>query len=455
MVPVRAKASAWIYFTLCILVILDAFVGSVWPMFITVGLIIIYIILQFKNIPIQQRFAGVALLAIGLIAAIESGAVQETLIDGIGRSRIFLLLFFAVAWLQTPVNKSPSLATVRDAILNQPPGRRFLGLSIGIHILGALLNVAAVGLLSPLLKNRSDAVLHRRLCVATMHGFTSASAWSPFYIGMIVVLVAIPTVTWSQIAIQGIAMAAIMILGGWLFDRISYPRRKPIKNEYFIPVRSHKGIPRTIFILTLLISMVMLTLNFSDVSIPVALGLTCPPFGLIWYATQKETHPDKGKPVIFMVNQVISGFANLRNETLMFVAANVFGIGIASVIPTDNMLLLIDVILPWVDLRIAFITFIFLFFGFVGLHPIIVVLSLSAILSPEIIGLRDWVLALTYLGCWGLATMISPYSGTTLFMSRYTGVPSYTIGWKWSLYSVCFNAVLMDVFIITLRHSTL
>ena len=39
--------------------------------------------------------------------------------------------------------------------------------------------------------------------------------------------------------------------------------------------------------------------------------------------------------------------------------------------------------------------------------------------------------------------------------STISGVPSYTIGWKWSLYSVCFNAVLIDLFIITLRHGTL
>jgi hypothetical protein len=107
-------------------------------MIITVGCVISYIILQFKDIPIQQKFAGMALLIIGLLAANESGNLRETLINGVERSRVFLLLFFAVAWLQIPVVQSPSLATVRDAILNQPPGRRFLSLSIGIHVLGAL-----------------------------------------------------------------------------------------------------------------------------------------------------------------------------------------------------------------------------------------------------------------------------------------------------------------------------
>jgi hypothetical protein len=139
----------------------------------------------------------------------------------------------------------------------------------------------------------------------------------------------------------------------------------------------------------------------------------------------------------------------------MFVAANVFGIGIASIIPTDDLSAQLDMVLPWLDARILAIIVIFLFCGFIGLHPVIVVLSLGVILSPEIIGLRDWVLGLVYLGCWGLTTMISPYSGTTLFMSRFTGVPSHVIGWKWVPYSVCFNAGLMAIFIIILRHLTL
>jgi hypothetical protein len=451
----RLTLSAWVYFGICILAVVNAFLDARWLVLVTVGLTLLYIALQFRNIPVKQRFAGMALFIVGAIAAYISGTFQETLIDGIARSRIFLLLFFAVAWLQVPVGKSPSLESARDAIMNQPPGRRFLGLSIGVHILGALLNVAAVGLLSPLLKDRSDEVLHRRLSVAIMHGFSSASAWSPFYIGMIVVLVAIPTITWAEIMVQGMAMAVVMILGAWLFDRLRYPRQKTAEPEQLKAAGPPLNIAKIVLLLLSLIGSVTLTLEFMDVSIPVALGLACPPFGLIWYITQRERATGIGRPLASMTHHVISGLPGLRNEALMFVAANVFGIGIASIIPTDDLSAQLDMVLPWLDARILAIIVIFLFCGFIGLHPVIVVLSLGVILSPEIIGLRDWVLGLVYLGCWGLTTMISPYSGTTLFMSRFTGVPPHVIGWKWVPYSVCFNAGLMAIFIIILRHLTL
>ncbi|MBT3991609.1 MAG: hypothetical protein HON14_12775 [Rhodospirillaceae bacterium] len=457
----RLTPSAWIYFSVCLLAIISAFVDSSalsTLKLLTIALILLYLALQYTTIPIKQRMAGTVLLAVGLLAAFASGQFLEVLIEGVWRARIFLLLFFAVAWVQLPVGQSPSLKSARDAIMNQPPGRRFLGLSVGVHILGAVLNVAAVGLLVPLLQDRSDEVLHRRLSVAIMHGFTSASAWSPFYIGMIVVLVAIPTISWSDVALQGGGMAVVMISGGWLFDRFRYPRKKStgaIKDVSRTTAGPPIRIFKTAMLLLSLIGLVMLTLRVTQVSIPIALGIVCPPFAFVWYVTLGDFKKDAYRRIGSMAHKVISGLASLRNEALMFVAANVFGIGIASVIPTENLTAQLDMFLPWIDARIISLTLIFLVGGLLGLHPVIIVLTLSAILPPEVLGMRDWVLGLVYLGCWGLTTMISPYSGTTLFMSRFTGVPSHIIGWKWTPYSVFFNATLMVIFIVILRHATL
>ncbi len=448
--PDRITISAWIFLGICVLAIVDAFITVPLVKLFTAGLIVLYIALQFQAIPIKQRLAGLGLISAGVLASFLGGGLWvgmfETLFEGVSRSRIFLLLFFAVAWLQLSVGESPALKSVREAIMNQPPGRRFLVLSAGVHVLGALL-------LSPILQNCSNPLLLRRLSVALMHGFTSASAWSPFYIGMIVVLVAIPSLEWQNIALQGMAMAVVLILGGWLFDRMRYPgKRTPAS---IAPQKIQIKVFRTVLLLGTLIGLVMLVTDIAQVKIPIALGLVCPPFGLIWYATLGGRRADKTDRVQFLAHQVVSSLPNLRSETLVFVAANVFGIGIASAIPTENMAGLLDTLLPWIDARIVALTLLFLCCGMIGLHPVIVVLSLAAILPPEVVGLRDWVLGLVYVGSWGLTTMISPISGATLFMSRYTGMPSHVIGWKWASYSVAFNAVLMVTFVIILRHATL
>ena len=80
------------------------------------------------------------------------------------------------------------------------------------------------------------------------------------------------------------------------------------------------------------------------------------------------------------------------------------------------------------------------------------VVSLSAILPPSALGLPDLIVGLTYMGCWGMCTMISPFSGTTLFMSRATGVPSHVIGWRWSPPLVGLSSALIAAVVIGMRH---
>jgi hypothetical protein len=93
--------------------------------------------------------------------------------------------------------------------------------------------------------------------------------------------------------------------------------------------------------------------------------------------------------------------------------------------------------------------------GFIGLHPVIVILFISSVLPPEALGLRDWIVGVVYLGCWGLCTMISPFSGTTLFMSRETGVPAHVIAWKWASRPTIFQSFVLFQVTIIIRHMTL
>jgi len=119
--PERLTFSAWIFLSICVISIIDAFLPQAIFKLMSAGLIVSYLLLQIRWVPFKQCLAGLVLIGIGSLAAWFSGVWLDTLIDGLARSRIFLLLFFAVAWLQFPVGESPSLKSVREAILNQPP----------------------------------------------------------------------------------------------------------------------------------------------------------------------------------------------------------------------------------------------------------------------------------------------------------------------------------------------
>ena len=145
----------------------------------------------------------------------------------------------------------------------------------------------------------------------------------------------------------------------------------------------------------------------------------------------------------------------LRSEALVFVGANVLGVGVASAIPAESVGTVVNDLIPNADIKIIAMIIGFMVCGLIGLHPVVVVIFVSAVLPPEVLGLEDWVVGLTYLGCWGLATLISPFSATTLFMSRVTGVPSPMIAWRWTPSPVFIAATLIGVYVIAIRHGTL
>jgi len=62
------------------------------------------------------------------------------------------------------------------------------------------------------------------------------------------------------------------------------------------------------------------------------------------------------------------------------------------------------------------------------------------------------VMALAMLGVWGLSTMGSPFSATTLFMSRVLNLPSHVIGWRWNLPLLLLSSVVVAMYVIMLRH---
>ena len=216
----RIAISAWVYLVIAGLALIDAFIHLPPLVPVTAGLIVFFILLQFREIPLPQKIAGIVLTLIGLIGAAASENWAAVVIDGIARSRIFLLLFFAVSWLQFPVNQSPSMQAAQRTIVSQPPGRRFLYMSFGVHILGSVLNLAGLGLLSTMVEKQKSPHLRRRMAMALINGFGSAACWSPCCSGMIVGLVAIPTLSWRGIGPVGVILALAIMLMGWTSARL-------------------------------------------------------------------------------------------------------------------------------------------------------------------------------------------------------------------------------------------
>ncbi|MAI11063.1 MAG: hypothetical protein CBD27_01305 [Rhodospirillaceae bacterium TMED167] len=444
--------SAWIYFGLCGITVVDAFLHSEFLVQIGVGLIVVFMVLEFRRVPAPQKISATVLIVLAVIAAGLTGKWDAIILEGISRARIFLILFFAIAWLQFPVKKSPSLNAVRSNIVSRPPGRRYLFLTSGVHILGSVLNLAGLSLLTTIVERQKQSSEKRRLSVALMQGFTTASCWSPFYIGMIVVLISIPGVTWLELAPAGAVMAVCALMTGWAYDRILLRASRAGRVPDRPSAVSRRHLVAAVFILCSLVGLAMVMVEFTGTNIPVTLSIMGPVYALIWFGslrTARESRLERYRQLSFDAVGSLSGY---RNEVLLFVAANMFGAGIAAVLPSGDMSAALNALVPWPDIKIILLMVIFLVSSAAGLHPVIVVISVSAVFPPSSLGLDDWIMALALLGAWGVSTMVSPFSGTTLFMSRVAGVPGHVIGWRWSPPMVLVTITVITVYIICLRN---
>ena len=374
--------SAWIYFGLCGITVVDAFLQNDFLVQFGVGLIVMFILLEFRRVPTPQKISATVLIILAVVVAGLTGQWDAIILEGISRARIFLILFFAIAWLQFPVKESPSLNAVRSNIVSRPPGRRYLFLTSGVHILGSVLNLAGLSLLTTIVERQKLLSEKSRLSVALMQGFTTASCWSPFYIGMIVVLISIPSVTWLELAPAGAVMAVCALMAGWAYDRMllraSRTGRVPDQPS---PV-SGRNLATAVFILCSLVGLAMIMVELTGTNIPVTLSIMGPVYALIWYGSLHSARESRMKRYRLLSFNVVRSLSSYRNEVLLFAAANMFGAGMAAVLPSGDMSAALNDLVPWPDVKIILLMVTFLVASAAGLHPIIVVISVSAVFPP-------------------------------------------------------------------------
>ena len=449
---IRTPLSAAIY----VLLVVVAIASRIWPIplgrDIGVALTLIFLVLEIGRTPALQRNVGLGIAALGGIAAWAGGDLFGAFYDGLERAQVFMVMFFAVMWLREPAVTSPSLRGLRDAVVRQPPGRRYPILWLSAHFLGAVLNLAAMSLLSVMAAEQTDRRLRRRLSIALMLGFTTASSWGPFYVSVSVILTAIPEVSWIDIAPLGLGLSILMLAVGWAYDRLFLRQAPTVTERPSGPSLGIETIGRAAVILLLLSMFVLGAHLLAGLSIPVALGVIGPPFAIFWAMLQSPPEARWSKGVRPFIARIFLNVPDLRNEALAFGAASVLGVGVAQVLPPA---LISEYLQAWGlggDTVVVMVIFGMTVASFFGLHPVILVILVGEVMPPEVIGIPAPLLAIAMLGVWGTSTMISPFSATTLFMSRVVNVPSHVIAWRWGTPVVAMTTVVVAAYVVAIRH---
>lgn len=448
----RNVISASIYVVLVVV----AIISRIWPFpfdrEIGIALTVLFLSLEILRAPPLQRNVGGLIFFSGAAALWAGGDLIGGLMDGLERSQIFLVMFFAVTWLREPAVTSPSLRLLRDSVIAQPAGRRYPILWLSAHFLGSVLNLAAMSLLSSMAGEQKDRRLKKRLSIALMMGFTTASTWGPFYVSIAVVLTAIPSVRWIEIAPLGFVLSMLLLFVGWGYDRLFLREKAATEGHREAVPMTLQTVGRSAFLLLQLIVLVMGAHEIIGLSIPIALGVIGPPFAIAWAAMQaRKGHrwASGAKPLLY---RIFINLPELRNEAVAFVAASVLGVGVSKVLPPEVISAQLQFLNITGDAVIVSLVFGMTLAGVAGLHPVILAILVGEVIPPEIIGVAPEVMAIAMLGVWGTSTMVSPFSATTLFMARVVNVPSHVIAWRWDVPVVLLSASVVAAYIVTIRH---
>ncbi len=424
----RKTLSSALYLALCLATIAHYVLGAPSDLRPIGALLLVYLLLEIWAASRLILGSAAVLVALGLLA--QGGGTLALLVEAGARTLPFLVLFLAVLCLQGPALASPTLRAIGGLVAAQPPGRRFAGMALAGHLLGAVLNVAGLLLVLSLRDPKLAPRDQMRLTAGAMRGFGAAATWSPLFVAMSVVLAALPNLSWLEIAWRSGLVAAAILLFAWIWNRIERGRGgggavgAP-------PARLAPGtLARAALILAALFVPVIWLFEAYHLAIPIALGLVAPAMAVTWQARQAPAGK-RGIAAARRGREVFRGLPGLRNEALLFFAANTFALGLSAAL--DPVLLArLSEVLPGAGLSIPILIMAGLVVAGLGVHPIVIVVAVGTVLSPELLHLSDMETALALLVVWGMGAIMSPFSGTVLQVARLTNCSPFRVAWVWN-----------------------
>ena len=346
---------------------------------------------------------GLILFARGQGAAVDADFV-------VGSSTGLMTMIASVGFLR--------LVVIPDTLAQErlPVGRSaFLRTLLGLNVASSVINISAPILISDRIHARRP--LSRFTAQSFVRVFCGVSSWSPFFGAMAVVLTYVADASLFWIIVAGFPFMLVGLAGVYIEARLRYPDEV----ENFVGYPTHLDALRVPAIL--IACVLLLSWLLADTPILILIASSA----LLVTGAVLMLRRGVAASLAELRGHVLEGLPRVVNELCLFLAAGVLAAGIAALIRHG----LIANPFSGFDAASAAETLgIILFCAFCGIHPIIMISSITPMLlslDPD-----PNLLAATYLFSWHLGTCSNPLSGTNLvFQGRY-GIPGWKIAfWNW------------------------
>jgi len=449
-----ARLSALACLACCVSAVLHSLIPGIGLDAAAVGFLLVYIVVEPRNVLRSQWIMAGGLIVVGLALAASHGNLGAALWQGGRGTLMFIVLFGSVTLLQYPALRSPSIQIVREIVTNLPPGRRYLWLSMASHFLAAITNFAGFALLSSFVAASPTGELRKRMALALSRGFVAASTWSPFFLGMAVVVSLMPDLRWLDVVVPGMVISLCLIFWGAALDRLGTrgrPRAKPGAASPTIAGRN-PALLRLGLLSAILVGGVAALDAVAHYPMSTTIAIVVTAFSLGWFAVLRAGSVAGGSRVDAREYAVslVGDVSALRGLSVIFVAANIFGHGVSSAVDGRILVDLAASIGVSGVLWIPFLLCVVAAGSFLGMHQIILIVVIGHTLPAETIGLTQATLAVVLLTSWGIGGVISPLSNLSLYVANMLGQSNWSMAWRdngpYALGCIAISSAIIAVF---------
>lgn len=419
-------------------------------------------LLTLRGLSTMARTLLGAALMLSLVVLWNHAAPLELLREAAGRFAFFATFLVALGLLRLPAYRSRLVKRCGQAMLLQSPSWRYPILSLGSALFGIILNIGVLNLVAAMIEKSNTLaaaqgrlwVQHarqRRMMLALLRGFALAPLVSPMGIGMAVVLSSMEGLRWVELAPYALGAALVLFLTGWGVDRVTGPTMQQARRH---DNPSLRPLARFSLLLLSLVALIFCLAWGLGLQLPTAVLLGAPLGAFLWLCWQFRRHGLAGMPTAAVA--LHRGLPRLispaSNEIVVLGAAGYLGhlcVGLvdgASLAESVGFLSSLGAGTAVVAMLLVAVL------AQVGINPIVSVTLLAGILpSLGIEGLPPPVLAVSLLVGWTLALMSSPMTVSMLILSRFTGVSSLRIGYRWNGFFLCLAMPLLAVWFLVAR----
>lgn len=412
----------------------------------------------------QVRWSRKAFVAVAMLISISLVATNTDwrgiITRGLETAAFIGAFFTALSTLRTVAQTSPAIQRAGTFLAGQPPGRRYVALTVGGQAFALLLNYGSIQLLGSLATANANSEPNleirrhriRRMLLAIQRAFVSALPWSPLSFAVAITVSVIPDTSWSKALVPGLVTSFLLAGIGWTLDTIFKPRLtvKPVRSA---PVGTWATmLPLAVLLAVLLIGVVTLS-ALTQVRVVGIVAVLVPCIAVVWMLLQHWNENPVSTTCALIKTYVLQELPSYRGElTLLMMAGFIGTAGSQLFAPMMQAIGFDPSYLPsWIVL--VSLVWIIPLAGQIGMNPILAVTLIAPLIPTATdLGVQPIAIVVAITSGWALSGASSPFTATTLLIGSFGGISATRVGLVWNGAYTLICGVVLSIWVIIFAY---